>query len=323
MGDELTIFYASDFHGSDTCFGKWLNAGSSYQADVVVLGGDLTGKLLIPIYPAPGPDRSRWTSSWSDRPVTLETDLEVAEFKKRIRKEGAYAFTTTPEEMAEVQASSAKERELFNALKLQQMRDWIEWADSKLAGVRFHAYVIPGNDDPPQLGDAFRGAETLDWVQGRAVELGAGIWMASRGESTPTPWHTPGELSEEELCQKLQDVISQVPADAPAVWNFHIPPYASGVDSAPRLDATLTIQHDASGEPLMIPVGSTSVRQLILEHQPLLGLHGHVHEGRGKYVLGRTTGFNPGSVYPEGRLQGVLVRLSAKKGVRSYTFTSG
>lgn len=323
MTDELTIFYASDFHGSDMCFGKWLNAGSYYKADVVILGGDLTGKLLVPIYPAPGLDRSRWTSSWDDRPVTLETDTEVAEFRKRIRKEAAYAFQTTPDEMAGVQASATREREVFNALKLEQMRDWVQWADTKLAEARFEAYVIPGNDDPPGIDAAFRGAETLTWAQGRVLEVGAGMWMASRGESTPTPWHTPGELSEEELAVKLGEVIAQVPDGAPAIWNFHVPPHASGVDSAPRLDESMTIQRDASGEPMMIPVGSTAVRRLIVEHQPLLGLHGHVHEGRGKYVLGRTTGFNPGSVYPEGRLQGVLIRLSAKKGVRSYTFTSG
>ena len=48
---RLTIFYVADIHGSDVCFRKWLNAGRFYGADVLVIGGDLTGKVLLPDLP--------------------------------------------------------------------------------------------------------------------------------------------------------------------------------------------------------------------------------------------------------------------------------
>jgi Icc-related predicted phosphoesterase len=69
-------------------------------------------------------------------------------------------------------------------------------------------------------------------------------------------------------------------------------------------------------------VGSKAVRTAIEKHYPLLGLHGHVHESRGKTALGRTLCFNPGSFYTEGILTGAVIDLD-KKGVKRWFFFSG
>jgi Icc-related predicted phosphoesterase len=45
----LKIFFVSDIHGSVKCFRKLVNAGKFYGADVLIMGGDLVGKQLIPI----------------------------------------------------------------------------------------------------------------------------------------------------------------------------------------------------------------------------------------------------------------------------------
>ena len=108
-----------------------------------------------------------------------------------------------------------------------------------------------------------------------------------------------------------------------AVWNLHMPPHATGIDAAPELDEGLRVQYDSGGEPRMRPVGSVSVRRLVEARQPALALHGHIHEGRGRYKLGRTVGINPGSQYQDGVLMGVLVRVSPTSGVRDVTFTAG
>jgi Icc-related predicted phosphoesterase len=89
------------------------------------------------------------------------------------------------------------------------------------------------------------------------------------------------------------------------------------------LDADLHIRYDGAGEPTMVPVGSRSIRDLIAEHQPTVALHGHIHEGRGRYRIGATQGFNPGSQYQDGVLLGLLLRVSDRHGVRSSAFTAG
>ncbi len=321
MTSEVTIFYAADLHGADRCFKKWLNAGPHYGADVVVIGGDLTGKLLLPIYPAGGP--GRWTATWHGRRVDLDGPGAVEAFSLTVRAEGAYPFLTTPEEVAEIRGSIEREREVFARLKVAALEEWLRWADERLAGKGIRAYVMIGNDDPPEVDEVLAGARTLRNVQGEVVELGPGIWMASRGESTPTPWNTPREVPDPELGALVEDTVGLLPESGTTIWNLHMPPRDTGIDRAPQLTEDLRVRYDGSGEPIMVPVGSEAIRRLIQERQPTIALHGHIHEGRGRYQLGRTVGLNPGSAYQDGTLLGVLLRVSSKRGLRSYTFTSG
>lgn len=321
MSRDLTLFYVADIHGSDVCFRKWLNAGRFYGADVLVIGGDLTGKVLLPIVPTPG--RAAWTAHWRERVRTLETRAEVDELVRAARNEGAYAFLTTVEEVAAIRADIALERATFLRLKREALEGWLTLADERLAGSGIRAYVMPGNDDPVELDDVLAASGTLVDVNGRCIELADGIVMASRGESTPTPWHTPRELPDDELGSRVRAVVEQLPERATTVWNLHMPPYDTSIDRAPRLDEQLRVRYDGAGEPVMIPVGSMAIRDLVDRHQPIVALHGHIHEGRGRYRRGRTTGLNPGSQYQDGVLQGVLLRLSARHGLRDATFTAG
>lgn len=323
MSDDLTIFYAADLHGSDLCFKKWLNAGRFYEASVLVIGGDLTGKVLVPVFPARGNGSEGWIARWEGRTVALETRDEVTRFIASVRERGAYGFLSTADEVDAIRQSVELEREVFDRLKVAAMEEWVAWADTRLADARVTAIVMPGNDDPEVVDAVLASSSTLVNGHGRALEVAPSIWMASRGESTPTPWNTPRELSDADLGHRVAEVVDAVPAGATAIWNVHMPPHRTGVDDAPVLDAELRVQYDGSGEPLMQPVGSESVRGLILDRQPALALHGHIHEGRGRYRLGRTTGFNPGSRYEDGVLMGVLLRVSAAKGVRDYAFTAG
>ena len=91
-----------------------------------------------------------------------------------------------------------------------------------------------------------------------------------------------------------------------------MPPYGSGLDTAAELDEDLSVVMSGS-KPKLIPVGSTAVRELIERYQPLLGLHGHVHERAGATRIGRTLCINPGSDYHTGRISGCLVQLRADR----------
>lgn len=319
---ELTIFYVADIHGSDVCFRKWLNAAGFYGADVLIIGGDLTGKVLLPIYPVDGPG-SGWTTTWKEREQRLDTRREVDELIRSARNEGTYGYVTTRDEVAEIRSSVERERAVFGRLKVAALERWLSLADERLAGRPIQALIMPGNDDPPEIDGVLSGSRTLRNVQGVVTELAPGIWMGSRGESTPTPWNTPRELSERDLGHRVRDVVTSLPDGGTTIWNLHMPPHDTGIDRAPRLDRALKVQYDGAGEPDMIPVGSTAVRDLIAERQPTIALHGHIHEGRGRYRIGSTSGFNPGSQYQDGVLLGLLIRVSSKQGLRHFAFTAG
>lgn len=318
MAKDLSILYVADIHGSDRCFRKWLNAGAHYGVDILIVGGDLTGKILVPVLRSSG---VRW-ATWDGEPVTLATDTEYAAFSKRLREQGVYAHESSAEEVEEIRASVEKERAVFSVHKVRQLEEWVALADSRLAGTSIRAFVMAGNDDPVDVDGVLRSGTLIHDVGGRVVELGPGIHMASVGESTPTPWKTPRELSDDVLGAKMADLVAQMPVGGVSIWNFHMPPFDTGVDSVPRLDDQLRVQYRA-GQPEMIPVGARSLRTLIEERQPTLALHGHIHEGRGRYTIGSTVGFNPGSQYQDGVLLGVLIRISATRGLRSYTFVAG
>jgi Icc-related predicted phosphoesterase len=319
---DLTIFYVADIHGSDICFRKWLNAAGFYGADILIIGGDLTGKVLLPIYPAGGAVEA-WTATWKDRVHRLETRTEVDELIVLARDSGAYGYVTTVDEMAEIGGSIEREREVFGRLKLAALEGWLSLADERLTGRRTRAFLMPGNDDPPAIDALLASSHSLIDVQGATTELAPGVWMASRGESTPTPWHTPREVPDATLGDLVATAVRDLPQTGTTIWNLHMPPFDTGVDRAPRLDGSLHVRYDGSGEPIMDPVGSHAIRELIAEHQPTVALHGHIHEGRGRYRIGATTGFNPGSQYQDGVLQGLLLRVSARKGLRDFVFTAG
>ena len=322
-GGDLTLFYVADIHGSDVCFRKWLNAARFYGADALVVGGDLTGKILLPIYPHAGNGAEAWTATWKGRQVHLETRREVDELVASARDEGAYGYLTTPEEVAEIRASPELERSIFTRLKLEGLARWVRLADERLADGAVRALVMAGNDDPPEIDPILAASRRLEDVQGRVVELAPGIHMASRGESTPTPWHTPREVPDDVLAERVGTVVDQLPDEGTTIWNLHMPPHATGIDEAPDLDPDLRIRYDGGGEPRMIPVGSVAIRRLIEQRGPTIALHGHIHEGRGRYRLGRTVGANPGSQYQDGVLMGILLRVSARHGLRDLAFTAG
>jgi Icc-related predicted phosphoesterase len=315
---DLSILYVADIHGSDRCFRKWLNAGTHYGVDILIVGGDLTGKILVPVYRSNG----RWSATWDGDDLTFETEDEFAAFARRLREHGVYAHLSSPEEVAAIRGSVELERAAFATHKVAQLREWIDLADSRLAGTSIRAYIMAGNDDPIDVDGVLDSGTLIQDVGDRVTELAPGVLMASIGESTPTPWNTPRELSDEALGEKMAEVVAGLPETGTTIWNFHMPPFDTGVDVVPRLDDQLRVQYRA-GQPDMIPVGARSLRALIAERQPTLALHGHIHEGRGRYTIGSTVGFNPGSQYQDGVLLGVIVRISPKRGLRSYSFVAG
>jgi uncharacterized protein len=307
----LKVFYATDLHGSEVCWRKLVNAGPFYGADVVICGGDMTGKAMIPIVG----EGSSWEVTFQDLPYTLDSEDEVAAIEKRIVNRGYYPVRVTREEMAELSGDPELVDRRFKEEMLSTVQRWMDIAEQKLAGSNIRLIVCPGNDDMFEVDKVIAASETVEVGEARVLDLD-GFSMISMGWTNPTPWNTYREAPEEKLRARIERMVEKSSDLRRTIFNFHAPPYGSNLDDAPALDDDLK---PLLGGRAMRPVGSRAVREAIAEHQPLLSLHGHIHEGKGTQRLGKTLAVNPGSAYEEGVLQASIIELDPKRGkVRNY-----
>jgi uncharacterized protein len=214
----------------------------------------------------------------------------------------------------------ARRGEAFRRAVVESVGRWVALAEERLGGTGVRCFVTPGNDDFWEIDEPLRGSDVVEFVEGRCIRLD-GHEMITTGYSNRTPWDSPRELDEPALRERIEAMYAEVSEPERLIAVLHPPPYGTELDQAPAIDAEFRVQHSA-GQPTMGPVGSTAVRDFLLERQPLLGLHGHVHESRGAIMLGRTLCLNPGSEYAEGILSGALVTL-ADGGVAAHQFVSG
>jgi uncharacterized protein len=311
------LFFATDVHGSEQCFRKWLNAARVYEASALVLGGDVTGKVIVPLV-ADG--EGVWRGDLHGEPVVAHGEQELADLRKRIRAMGRYDVVVTPAEKQALDADPARVDAVFHAAMRESLERWVALAEERLEGVP--CFMMLGNDDFEDLAEALRGSAVVTYAEDGVYELPGGFELASIGYSTPTPWHTPRELSEEELGARIDALLTQVREPGRAVFNFHCPPRDTHLDQAPTLDDELRPRVDASGVRVG-SVGSTAVRRSIEATGPLLGLHGHVHESPAAQKLGQTVCINPGSDYGDGILRGAIVDLDRERGVRRWQIVQG
>ena len=312
----MKIFFATDIHGSEVCWRKFLNSAAFYKADLVVLGGDVTGKVMVPITAHSG----HWQVVINGETLRLETRQELEEVERQIRNRGSYPTIVTPDELASLREEDGSIDRRFTYEMIRTLDRWLDMADGKLRGGDIPCIVNGGNDDTLEIDDVIESSPCVSFAEGKVIDLD-GFPLVSMGWTNPTPWNTFREAPEPELAAKIDAVASQVPDMGRAIFNFHAPPYGTGLDEAPALDASLRPMH---GGAVMKPVGSVAVREAILKHQPLLSVHGHIHESRGICRLGRTLAINPGSVYGDGVLQGAVLDLDARKGkVAKYLLVNG
>lgn len=314
---KIRVFFASDIHGSEKCFLKFLNAGRVYKANVVILSGDITGKMIVPIIEE---SSGTFTVNFLGR-KTMKSREELNILEKRIRDSGYYPYRTDEKEMEELSADEGKVNELFLHVMAESVRRWVEIADERLQVTGIRCFVSPGNDDHFVVDPILNSAEYIINPEGKVVNVDDDHEIVTCAYSNITPWNSPRECTEDELAEKIQRMVSQVKDIQNCLFNFHCPPYNAHIDLAPRLDETLKPVR-RGGQIEMVPVGSVAVRNAIEKYQPLLGLHGHIHESKGAEKIGRTLCLNPGSEYTEGILRGVIIDLDKDK-VGSYLFTSG
>jgi Icc-related predicted phosphoesterase len=312
----MKIFFATDIHGSEICWRKFLNAAAFYKADMVILGGDVTGKVMIPIVEHNG----YWQVTIRGESKRIESREVLADVQTQIRNRGSYPAIVSPDELQYLSEQEGEVDRRFSVEMMHSLDRWLDMADTKLEGGQIGCVLNGGNDDIFEIDEMIESSPCVTFAEGKVLDLG-GFSMVSMGWTNPTPWDTFREAPEDELADKIEAVAQHVPDMGRTIFNFHAPPFGTGLDDAPALDENLRPMH---GGAVMKAVGSVAVRDAINKHQPLLSVHGHIHESRGIKKMGRTLAINPGSVYGDGVLQGAVIELDAKKAkVSRYLLVNG
>lgn len=311
------LFFCTDLHGSDICFRKFLHAGSAYKANVVIMGGDCTGKMIVPVV---SDGNGGHTCEWLGHLEHLATPDQLAEQEKAVTNNGLYPVRMTREELEQLTDDPERLSERFRQVMLERLRGWVGLAEERLADSGLEVIFVPGNDDEFDVDEVLAASDFVRAPEGRVIRVAGGEHeMLNLAWANKTPWDTPRECAEEELAEKIRVLAEQIEDMDRAIFNIHVPPYGTGLDTAPELEGGARLKR---GGAITGPVGSTAVRDAILQYQPLLSLHGHIHESRATQKLGRTISINPGSSYSDWSLQGIVVDLNGSK-VKGYTPVTG
>jgi Icc-related predicted phosphoesterase len=316
--DERTIFFASDLHGSEVCFKKFVAAAKFYRADTLLLGGDISAKVVVPIVAS---GKGRYVADFHGKEEKID-DATIGDFEQRAWNSGLYTERMEPDEYQHYLDHPDEVEALFSRVMRRTVQRWVEYAKTKLDGSPVTIYNAPGNDDPQEVDEVLltHGGDRLVFVEGKVIELAPGMEMLSTGYTNKTPWDTHREYTEDEIRAHLRQMTEQLSTPQQAIFNIHVPPYNSRLDTAPLLGQDLTVKTSA-GAQMTAPVGSVAVREAIEEVQPLLSLHGHIHESGGSVEIGRTVAINVGSEYGEGVLRGVLLTIGGGKLLRYQAVT--
>jgi len=320
---SFKILYATDIHGSEVTWRKFLNSAKFYKVDALVCGGDLMGKILVPVVRGAGGVR---TARFQGRTERFAGGEELARFTKVLQTLGHYWYECDEDEYLTLRDDEPAIDALFTDLAKVRLRAWAELAEDRLAGTHVQAFLQGGNDDTDDVLSVLSepGHDRVVAAEGRMVQVGDNHTMVSLGYSTPTPWNTPREASDEQLEKMIRELVADVDDPSRCIFNFHVPPLDSTLDTCLQLDESVWPPTPIvrGGQPVEFGAGSAAVRDALEEYQPLIGLHGHIHESRGSVRYGHTAALNPGSEYGEGVLRGAIVTVKDDQ-VAGTQFTSG
>ncbi len=315
---KTRFFFITDIHGSNLCFRKFLNSGKFYKASVLILGGDITGKMIVPVL---SQSDGSYRCTYGGNSFQMKTREELDTVVKNISDSGFYPYMTEQKEFDELSQKPELVKELFSKLMVERVGDWMKLAEERLKGTGISCYISPGNDDVFEIDAALDASSYVINPEGRAVDIDGQHEMITLGYVNHTPWNSPREVDDDVLQSKIEAMAGKVKNMETALFNIHIPPIDTVLDQAPRLDKDFKPMTSA-GQLLMVSAGSIATRRAIEKYQPLAGIHGHIHEAKGIVKIGKTVCFNPGSEYGEGIMRGLLVDLDSAK-VKFYLLTSG
>lgn len=317
MSNFWKAYFTGDIHGSEVSFRKFIRAGKFYGVQAMIMAGDLAGKGMVPVLKENG----KYICEFSGEVRTAETQADLQKLESMIRDAGFYIYITDRDEVASLRGDEARSAALLDQLVAERTQTWMNMMEESTRKDGVQYYVSPGNDDPFCIDPVLNGSKWVINPEELVVQIHEKIDMMTLGYTNPTPWNTERELPEAELLKKLEALVAKVPDPARCVFSLHAPPYNTKIDLAPRLDANFRMQSGLGQSPF-VHVGSTAVRTIIERCQPLVSVHGHIHESAGKDKIGKTECYNPGSEYAQGVLRGVILTFNIQKQAKLANYLS-
>ncbi len=315
---KVRLFFATDVHGSEVCWRKFINSAKHYEVNVLILGGDMTGKAIVPVVEnGPG----RWQYHMQDLQHDLQGDDELTKAERLICDHGYYPVRLSREQVQAYTADPDKLDELFAAERRHTVEQLGRLGRRAPGRQRHPVHRLPRQRRPAATSTrSWPPPARSRWARATSSTCAAAI--SSSPAAGPTSRRGTRRAKKTNRCckQRIESIIEQATAPAERlVLGLHAPPYDTQLDVAPKIDwDTLTVQGQDTAH-----VGSKAVREIIDQVQPLLSLHGHIHESRAAVRIGRTLAINPGSSYVEGTLSGCVVELDGKSKVKRYRLTMG
>lgn len=190
------IFFATDLHGSEKCFLKFVNAAKFYKANTLIMGGDITGKMIIPIINEPN---GKYHATFVGNKRTAKNEEELQDLQRAIRFAGYYPYLTNPQQMEQLQADDSRVQAIFKELMLDTVKRWVQLAEVCLKESNIRVYITGGNDDIAEIESIIGSSSYVIDPEDKVVELDGKFEMISTGWSNPTPWRTARECSEDQL----------------------------------------------------------------------------------------------------------------------------
>ena len=298
------IFFSTDVHGSTAVWQKWIKAKEVYDADVLMLCGDLTGKALVPLVKS---ENNTYRAFYFGKKWIFNSKDEISEFKKKLENIGVYSVKMTGDEFEELKSDNGKVERLMKTQITERIENWLSLLISVTKMSEVKIIVMPGNDDYFEVDPIIQSYENKGVIfpLDKIVKLN-GIEIVSLAHVNPTPWDTPREVEEKALEKMIKKSVEKLKDPNKSVFNFHAPPYKTKLDLAPQIGKNKK-PVIKGGQIKLIHVGSKAVRNAIEKYHPLLGLHGHIHESSGVERIGKTLALNPGSEYSEAVLRGFII----------------
>lgn len=309
----IRLMCASDFHGSDAVFRKYISACLEYEADAAIVAGDLVGKAIVPLIHK---GNGVYEGYLFDNKETASTSVELEKIKQKISNVGFYPVEMEQDEANEIADKPKKFEDMFHKVMIDRLAQWMELAEKHLGGKGIPLYLIPGNDDDPIIDSIISGHPGIINLDGNKFWFRDTYELIGMAESNITPWNCVRDVEEDKLGEKISRLVAMLEKPESSIWVFHIPPFDSLLDVCPVLDANLKMVTEG-GQVLVKSVGSTSVRKAIEQYAPLLSIHGHIHESAGVRKVGKTLSINAGSEYAEGIMRSVMVNIEQNK-IKGY-----
>jgi Icc-related predicted phosphoesterase len=310
-------YFTGDIHGSELTFKKLLKAGKFYEVDAVVVAGDLVGKGMVPILKY----GSRYSCEFSGERRTMETETDLKLMIEMIENTGFYTYVTDQEEVTALHADPVRSEKLIDSLIVKRLQSWLVQMEEAGRKDGIIYYISPGNDDPFDIDNVMESTSYVINPEEKCLPVHPKIDMLTFGGTNPTPWDTPREYPEDKLLEKLEELVRLVPDPSKCIFSLHAPPYGTKLDVAPMLSKDLRMESGLGTSPFQ-NVGSKAVRTIIEKYQPLVGVHGHVHECAGKDKIGNTLIFNHGSEYAQGVLRGIILIFNVDKQAKYANYLS-